>query len=716
MKRFSILLPFFLLAASAAAQNPRSGYVIRPLIGTGSRGDGGLAAQALLDGPYGLAEDAQGNIYISESNAGVIRRVRPDGVIERFAGTGILADGAEGKPALETDLLYPTVMVFDRDGGLVFADPKACRIRKVLPDGTIRNLVGTGQCGGSAGGGFGGGTSRDRRALETDIASVGGMILDGAGQLIFTDETNNLVRRLESDGFVRTAAGLGYAGFSGDTGQAASAAFSAPRGLAYDSAANLYVADAGNCRVRRIAPDGVVDTVAGTGTIPGTGGCATASPNFSGGAATRIAIGRVTGLAYDRNTDSLIVSSPSQARVLKLDLASSRISSFLGNGRRGPADTTSPAEYGVDEPSAVLASSWAGILVADLTSFAVLRVQEDGVTPFAGSWPQLATYPSASAAPLLRPRGLCVDAEGSLLVVDAGAERVLRFRHPDQLDAFAGARYPMGYTGGDNGPALEARLNAPARAVCAPNGEVYVVHGRQIRAINREGVIRTVRDFLDDPAGLALDAEGRLIFSEAGAHRVVRYDPAARTSTVIAGTGTAGFSGDGGAATDARLDSPGDLAFDSRNNLFIADRGNRRVRRVSPGGAIQTVAGSTRSFSHIDTSGQPATGIGLDRPDGLAVDDGDNIYISEPGRLNAVRTDGRIYVLSGYIGEDDNGVKFYLDGPRNGCDGVATDRQGRIYFSVRNGGQVVVAEPAGVPASGNALPLTFTLGGVPVRK
>ena len=148
MKR---LLSFLLLAAVGNAQTVRESYTVRPLIGTGSRGDGGPAAKALLDGPYGLAEDGEGNVYISESNAGVIRRVRPDGVIERFAGTGRIANGAAEMPALETDLLHPTVLTVDLDGGLLFADPEACRIRKVLTDGTIRNLIGTGRCGGSDG-------------------------------------------------------------------------------------------------------------------------------------------------------------------------------------------------------------------------------------------------------------------------------------------------------------------------------------------------------------------------------------------------------------------------------------------------------------------------------------------------------------------------------------------------------------------------------------
>ena len=162
---------------------------------------------------------------------------------------------------------------------------------------------------------------------------------------------------------------------------------------------------------------------------------------------------------------------------------------------------------------------------------------------------------------------------------------------------------------------------------------------------------------------------------------------------MIAGTGTAGFRGDGGAATEARLNSPGDLAFDSTGNLLIADRGNNRIRRVSPEGTIQTIAGSSGSFSYVDISGELATDVGLGPIDGLAVDSQDNIYISEYSRISVIDKQGRIYIVTGLVSEDDDGVRSYIDGPLNGCDGLAVDSDGRLYFSVREDGRVMVAVP-----------------------
>jgi uncharacterized protein (TIGR03437 family) len=673
-----------------AQTNP---FTVRPVLGSGSHGDGGPAAAALLDGPYGLARDQAGNLYISESNAGVIRRVRPDGVIERVAGNGVIADGAEGQPALSTALVLPTALLVNREGNLIFADGGACRIRLLAADGSIRNLVGTGRCPGATAGfpGGGGSSASPKPALETDIGSIGGMVIDGDNRLVFSDETSHVVRRLDADGMVRTIAGVGQAGFSGDDIPATSSALRSPRGLALDRDGNLYIADGENCRLRRVNTAGEISTILGTGT------CATAGATYDGSS-----LGRVTGVAYRSDINAVVIASPGLARVLQLNLDATRGTTILGNGRRGASESTSALAYNVDEPRAVIATG-DRVLVADLTAFRVLQVQGGSVSAVAGIWPQLDTYPSALSAPLLRPKGLCLDNQGALIAVDAGAERVLSFREPERPVAVAGARYPSGHTAGDDGPALSAQIDTPRRVACASNGEIYLTQGNRIRAINARGIIRAVMSAvrignttstLSEPAGLAIDSQGRIVFSEAGAHRVVRYDPAAGSATLIAGTGVAGFRGDGAAAVDARLNSPGDLAFDSQGNLLIADRGNGRVRRVSPDGVIQTIAGSSRGFSYTDISGELATSIGLGSIDGMAVDARDNIYISEPLRVDVIGVDGRIQVVVGLLAEDGNGARSYRGQALKGADGLAVAANGRVYISDSRDGRVLVAQPA----------------------
>ena len=695
MSRISVLL---LLALAAAGQALPQSYVVRPVVGSG-RGDGGPATEAVLDGPSGLAEDAEGNVYVAEANAGVIRRIRPDGIIERFAGSGVIGDGPEGLPALETDLSSPAHLLMDRDGGLIFADIGTCRIRKVQRDGTIQNLVGTGSCTQSAGGfggGFGGG-NRIRLGPETQVSGIGGMALDSSGRLSFTEQDNSLIRRLDSDAYVRTIAGWGTAGYSGDGGAATSASLRYPAGLAFDNSDNLYVGDGTNCRIRLIFTNENIDTVAGTGT------CATSATSFPEGT-TKRSLGRIGALAYDSRSDSLIVSFPTTYRVVRINLGQSRMAPLLGNGRLGATDADDPLALTLNEPSAILVSARYGVLVAANTSFQVYQVKDGAVRSFAGRWPQLSTYPPALSTALVRPTDVFVAPDNSVLIMDSGAERVLQFQDPDQVCAVAGARYPTGYSQGDNGPALQASLSEPRRLVRGPDNRLYITQSSRIRVIDTQGVIKTLLDHLDEPAGIVFDADGRLIFSEAGSHRIVRYDLGAKTKTVIAGTGTAGFSGDGEAATSALLDSPGDLGFDSKGNLLVADRGNRRVRGISSDGTIQTVVGSARGPSYVDITGELATDVGFGRINGMTLDRFDDIYIAEPLRISVVSTDNRLRVLSGFLAEADDGTRSYVNGPISGTDGLAVDADGRVYFSLPQDGRVMVAEPSAAPKTDTSPP------------
>ena len=238
--------------------------------------------------------------------------------------------------------------------------------------------------------------------------------------------------------------------------------------------------------------------------------------------------------------------------------------------------------------------------------------------------------------------------------MDADAGRILAFSSPNQLAAFAGAESPMGYSSGDGDPALLAQLNQPRRMACDSKGNVYVTQSGEIRDIDPQGTIQEevgaveingTASSLNNPTGIAIDPEGRLVFSEASLNVVIRVDLNTFTTTVIAGTaGSAGFGGDGSAATSALLNSPGDLAFDSKGNLYIADRANGAIRQVSPTGVIQTIAGAYYGFSYSNISGSPAISVSLSTIEGMTIDAQDQIYITEASRLSVIKTDGNIYV------------------------------------------------------------------------
>lgn len=188
---------------------------------------------------------------------------------------------------------------------------------------------------------------------------------------------------------------------------------------------------------------------------------------------------------------------------------------------------------------------------------------------------------------------------------------------------------------GDGGPALEARLKAPRGMAWDAEGNLYIADSRnhRVRMVTQEGAIRTVAGTgvagssgdggpaveasLHLPVDLAFDAEGNLYIAEALGHRIRRISPDGRITTV-AGTGARGYSGDGGPALEAALDTPQGLALDASGNLYIADLGNHRVRRVDPEGRITTVAGNGEDGSAGD--GGPAAEAQLSAPANLALD------------------------------------------------------------------------------------------------
>jgi trimeric autotransporter adhesin len=663
-------LILFGLAVLAAAQNlPNPYYELKTVFASPARDDGRQASDTLLDGAYGVAEDASGNVFLSEPNVGIIRKVRADGVVEHLATS--------------EPLTRPTVLLVDKDGELLFYDAGLCRIRKVRADGVVADVAGAGRCGGSTPGSFG--SSRERKALDTDISGVGGLTLDLQGRLIYSEPARNIVRRIDSDGFIRTIAGLGVAGYAGDDAEATSANLAGPQGVATDGSGNLYIGDGTNCRIRMVDSAGIITTVLGTTT------CGSASSALSGGAKTILA--PVGPIAYDASANALFIGMPKAYRVARYDLTAKRLAPFLGNARVGVDAPASPLTLSLNDPSAILSSIRYGVLVAADSSFQVYQVQNGAVRTFAGSWPKHVEAEDTATTQLIRPGGLLLMPGGSMLFTDLAAGFLLQWNGAEQVSPLAGTTYPSGYTTGEGGPALKASLISPFRAVQKSTGEIYISTPTNIRYINRQGVIRTFLNGLSNPTGLTLDSEERLLFAEAGRHQIKRYDFNTAKTTVIAGTGSAGMTGDGEQATSARLNSPGDIAFDSGGNLLIADVGNHRVRRLNTNGTIETVAGNGLPLAYCDINGMSALKTGLGSIGGLALDANDNIYLSEGVRVIKITNDGKIWIVTGFVSEDDDGNRSYLDGPLTGVTSVAAGSAGQLYFALSQHGKILMAVP-----------------------
>jgi RHS repeat-associated protein len=238
----------------------------------GFSGDGGPATDARLDTPFRVAVLPDGTVYVSDSGNGRIRRIDPDtGIITTVAGGGTPAGGlGDGLPATEARLATPAGIALAPDGTLYIADFEGARVRRVSTDGNIYTFAGTGTRGYSGDGG---------PALLAQLNAPSDVAVAPDGSVYIADVAGNLIRRVDPSGFISTVAGTGTAGFSGDEGLATAAQLSAPAGIGIGPDGDLYIADAGNSRIRRVGPDGIITTVAGNGglDIAGDGGPATAA-------------------------------------------------------------------------------------------------------------------------------------------------------------------------------------------------------------------------------------------------------------------------------------------------------------------------------------------------------------------------------------------------------------------------------------------------------
>ncbi len=585
--------------------------VLRVVAGNGLygyTGDGDPAVSASLGFPSGLAIDSAGNIYIADNENHVVRRVSPAGVISTIAGTaaglrepeGLAADSTgnvyvadrlnhrvvrvtaggevsliagagtagfsgDGGPAVEAQLNGPRSVALGASGNLYIADTDNHRIRRVTPQGVISTIAG----GSSAG--FNG----DGDALRALLSFPYGVHAGPDGLLYVVDSGNQLVRRIDAAGVLTTIAGTGGRGYAGDGGPATAGLLNDPVSVAVDGG-NVYVADYTNNRVRRISASGFLSTAAGNGSFGATGDNSVAS------AATFRSPG---GLAIDPDRNLYIADSFSH-RIRRIDRAGI-ITTLSGTGSEGFAGDGGPAGAALlSVPWAVALDRNRNLYVADTSNGRIRRIAPDGtISTIAGGGSTNATddnVPALSAV-FEEAVGLAVDAAGNIYVADAAARLVRRVGIDGRVTIVAGG----GTATGDRIPARSASLIAPR--------------------------------------GLALDGNGDLYLGDAD--RVYRLSNG--TLIAVAGNGQAGYSGDGGPATAASIAGASALAFDAAGNLLLAEIENHRVRQVTPGGVISTLAGSGESGFSGD--GGPAEAASLDRPAGLAVDADGNVYVADNG-------------------------------------------------------------------------------------
>jgi sugar lactone lactonase YvrE len=345
---------------TAAAQAITRVATINSIAGNGTAGylgDGGPATSAELNGPYGLAIDNAGNLYIADPANNRVRKVAlGTGIISTFAGNGTAGYSGDNGPATSAELKVPVGMALDGAGNLYIADEGNSVIRKVNASGTITTMAGNNTVGYSGDNGL---------ATSASLYAPSGVAVDNSGNLYIADTGNNRIREVAAaTGIITTIAGTGTAGYSGDNGAAVSATLNKPSAVVEGSTGNLYVLDTGNNVVRLVNTTGTITTIAGNGTA-----------GYSGddGPATGATLHTPYGLNIDSSGNLYIADSANN--VVRMVSTAGIISTIAGNGTAGySGDNGAAISATLDNPQGVTVDNQGNVYISDQSNNRVREV------------------------------------------------------------------------------------------------------------------------------------------------------------------------------------------------------------------------------------------------------------------------------------------------------------------------------------------------------
>ena len=630
------------------------------------------ATRYRITNPQDVAVDGDGNLYVVESLVSQGHRIHKvdaaTGTVNIIAGTGEDGYSGDGGPAIQAQLNQPEGLAVDSRRNLYVADFFNHRVRKVDPaTGTISTIAGTGEQGY---GGDGGPAAEAMLSLPADVA------VDADGSVYIAEGSR--VRKVDAaTGTISTIAGMEEHDCSGDGGPATEVGLCSPDGLAVDADGNVYISD-GNFLRKVDAFTGIIQTVAGRDYVGSPAGEGNVG---DGGPATEAQLGDPFRVAVD-GSGNVYIADGRNHRIRRVDAFTGIIDTIAGTGEQRCCQGGVPAtEIEVSYPNGIAVDAFGNVYFTETwgayISYVSGRSEQDQVRvlkPLSGVTLRTpdATVDVSGYFPGFDAVGYEVDSSDGIVET----VRVMGSHVTISALNAGGGVITVTAVGSDGTRAtrtIPVTVDAAVLAytISTLTGNSYVWDGE-----------RATRAWLESPGAVATDAIGNLYIVDRGHHRIRKVDAFTGRIRTVAGTGEAGYGGDGGPATEAMLSFPDDVAVDAAGNVYVVD-GNHRIRKVDAAmGTISTIAGTGERGYGGD--GGPAAEAMLSLPRGLAADGPGNLYIADTFNDRIRKVDAFTGIIStiaggewGYSGDGGPATEAMLKSPA----GVAVDGAGNLYIA-----------------------------------